>query len=132
MGWHDVHMSLVGPAVLDIVQHFVERWNELKKRKYRDDPRYDWLALPHDIEAAPSEPVARKSPPMYCRPSSLIPAQAIRILKSGKPRAADFVNVSTEATAGGRSPTTIHMHKNPCRPAKSRSVVAHPIGVMEF
>jgi phospholipase D1/2 len=62
MGWHDVHMSLTGPVVLDIVQHFVERWNELKKRKYHNDPRYDWLALPHDIEAAPNEPVARTSP----------------------------------------------------------------------
>jgi len=63
MGWHDVHMSLVGPVVLDIVQHFVERWNELKKRKYPNDSRYDWLALPHDIEAAPNEPVARKPHP---------------------------------------------------------------------
>lgn len=26
-------MTLCGPAVLDIVQHFVERWNEVKKRK---------------------------------------------------------------------------------------------------
>ncbi|KAF8641650.1 hypothetical protein AX16_009876 [Volvariella volvacea WC 439] len=59
MPWHDVHMTLVGPAVLDIVQHFVERWNEIKKRKYRDDVRYDWLALPHDTEAAPTEPAAR-------------------------------------------------------------------------
>jgi phospholipase D1/2 len=30
-----VHMTLAGPAVLDIVQHFVERWNEIKKRKVR-------------------------------------------------------------------------------------------------
>lgn len=82
MGWHDVHMSLVGPVVLDIVQHFVERWNELKKRKYPDNPRYDWLAFPHDIEAAPNEPVARKLPPTYYRPPSFMPSQAIRILKS--------------------------------------------------
>lgn len=33
MPWHDVHMTLVGPVVLDIVQHFVERWNEIKTRK---------------------------------------------------------------------------------------------------
>jgi hypothetical protein len=26
-------MTLVGPVVLDIVQHFIERWNEIKKRK---------------------------------------------------------------------------------------------------
>ncbi len=26
-------MTLCGPVVLDIVQHFVERWNEVKRRK---------------------------------------------------------------------------------------------------
>jgi hypothetical protein len=26
-------MTLTGPVVLDIVQHFTERWNEIKKRK---------------------------------------------------------------------------------------------------
>lgn len=59
MPWHDVHMTIDGPVVLDIVQHFVERWNEVKRRKYNDDGRYDWLAFPHDIEAAPYEPIAR-------------------------------------------------------------------------
>ncbi|KAF8884660.1 hypothetical protein BD779DRAFT_1536317 [Infundibulicybe gibba] len=59
MPWHDVHMTLCGPAVLDIVQHFVERWNEIKKRKYRETPRVDWLALPHDVTAAPNEAVVR-------------------------------------------------------------------------
>ncbi|KAG5647465.1 hypothetical protein DXG03_009396 [Asterophora parasitica] len=58
MPWHDVHMTLVGPVVLDIVQHFVERWNEIKKRKYRDDERFQWLDLPHDTDAAPNEAVA--------------------------------------------------------------------------
>ena len=28
-------MTIVGPCVLDVVQHFVERWNEIKKRKVR-------------------------------------------------------------------------------------------------
>ncbi|KAG8990617.1 hypothetical protein FRB93_003164 [Tulasnella sp. JGI-2019a] len=50
MPWHDVHMSIVGDAVMDIVQHFTERWNEIKKRKYRHDEKYDWLALPRFIE----------------------------------------------------------------------------------
>ncbi|EAU83580.1 phospholipase D [Coprinopsis cinerea okayama7 len=59
MPWHDVHMTLVGPAVLDISQHFVERWNEIKKRKYADDERFLWLALPHEPEHAPEEPAAR-------------------------------------------------------------------------
>lgn len=26
-------MTLCGPTVLDLSQHFVERWNEVKKRK---------------------------------------------------------------------------------------------------
>ncbi|KAG8908268.1 hypothetical protein FRB99_007801 [Tulasnella sp. 403] len=56
MPWHDVHMMIVGESVLDIVQHFVERWNEVKLRKYKKDPKYDWLALPHNTEARPNEP----------------------------------------------------------------------------
>ena len=59
MPWHDVHMTLIGPVVLDIVQHFVERWNEIKTRKYQNKDGVDWLALPHDIEAEPEEPVSR-------------------------------------------------------------------------
>ncbi|KAF7797283.1 hypothetical protein EIP86_008478 [Pleurotus ostreatoroseus] len=59
MPWHDVHMTLCGPVVLDIVLHYVERWNEIKKRKYRHDERYDWLALPHDIDAFPDEAIVR-------------------------------------------------------------------------
>ncbi|KAG7085424.1 hypothetical protein E1B28_002985 [Marasmius oreades] len=59
MPWHDVHMTFTGPAVLDVVQHFVERWNEIKKRKYRDRANVDWLALPHEVEYAPQEAVAR-------------------------------------------------------------------------
>lgn len=31
--WHDVHVTLLGPAVQDIVHHVVERWNEIKIRK---------------------------------------------------------------------------------------------------
>ncbi|KAF9259463.1 phospholipase D/nuclease [Marasmius fiardii PR-910] len=59
MPWHDVHMTFTGPAVLDVCQHFVERWNEIKKRKYRDRENVDWLALPHEVEHAPEEAVAR-------------------------------------------------------------------------
>ncbi|EMD31686.1 hypothetical protein CERSUDRAFT_127251 [Gelatoporia subvermispora B] len=39
--------------------HFVERRNEIKRRKYRHETRYDWLALPHDIQSSPNEAVAR-------------------------------------------------------------------------
>jgi phosphatidylserine/phosphatidylglycerophosphate/cardiolipin synthase-like enzyme len=30
---HQVHMTIAGPSVLDISQHYIERWNEVKKRK---------------------------------------------------------------------------------------------------
>ncbi|KAF5327400.1 hypothetical protein D9619_004077 [Psilocybe cf. subviscida] len=54
MPWHDVHMTFEGPAVLDISQHFVERWNEIKKRQV------DWLALPHEpASEAPNEAAPR-------------------------------------------------------------------------
>ncbi|KAF5368099.1 hypothetical protein D9758_004381 [Tetrapyrgos nigripes] len=59
MPWHDVHMTLTGPCVLDIVQHFVERWNEIKKRKYRESSDVDWLSFPHNVQASPNEAVAR-------------------------------------------------------------------------
>lgn len=59
MPWHDVHMTFTGPVVLDVCQHFIERWNEIKKRKYRNEERWPWLALPHDPENAPEEDVAR-------------------------------------------------------------------------
>ncbi|KAJ7127892.1 hypothetical protein C8R44DRAFT_100509 [Mycena epipterygia] len=59
MPWHDVHMTLSGPVVLDIVQHFTERWNEIKKRKYREQANIVWLALPHNVEAGPNEAVVR-------------------------------------------------------------------------
>ncbi|KAJ7071352.1 hypothetical protein C8F01DRAFT_429874 [Mycena amicta] len=59
MPWHDVHMSISGPSVLDIVQHFTERWNEIKKRKYREKENVPWLALPHNVEFAPNEAVVR-------------------------------------------------------------------------
>lgn len=59
MPWHDTHMTIDGPVVLDIVQHFVERWNEVKTRKYKNDSRFDWLALPHNVDASPNEAIAR-------------------------------------------------------------------------
>ena len=31
-------MTFEGDVVLDIVQHFVERWTEVKKRKYDNGP----------------------------------------------------------------------------------------------
>ncbi|KAE8226465.1 hypothetical protein CF319_g941 [Tilletia indica] len=50
MPWQDLHTTLTGPAVLDLAHHFIERWNFIKKYKYRHDRHYDWLAFPHGAE----------------------------------------------------------------------------------
>ena len=33
MAWHDVHTMVEGPIVMDIVRHFIERWNDARFRK---------------------------------------------------------------------------------------------------
>ncbi len=45
MPWHDVAMGLIGPCVYDIAEHFVLRWNFVKRDKYKRDARFDWLTL---------------------------------------------------------------------------------------
>lgn len=45
MPWHDVAMGVIGPCIYDIAEHFVLRWNFVKREKYKRDDRYDWLTL---------------------------------------------------------------------------------------
>lgn len=45
MPWHDVAMAVVGDCVYDIAEHFVLRWNFVKRDKYKRDGRMDWLTL---------------------------------------------------------------------------------------
>jgi len=45
MPWHDVSMGLIGPSVYDIAEHFVLRWNFVKRDKYKRDKRFEWLEL---------------------------------------------------------------------------------------
>jgi len=45
MPWHDVAMGVVGDCVYDIAEHFVLRWNFVKRDKYKRDGRFDWLLL---------------------------------------------------------------------------------------
>ncbi len=45
MAWHDVAMGVVGPCVYDIAEHFVLRWNFVKRDKYKRDKRFEWLEL---------------------------------------------------------------------------------------
>ncbi|KAL3471818.1 hypothetical protein BJX99DRAFT_250113 [Aspergillus californicus] len=45
MPWHDVAMGLVGDCVYDIAEHFVLRWNFIKRDKYKRSQDVDWLLL---------------------------------------------------------------------------------------
>ncbi|PLB46136.1 putative phospholipase PldA [Aspergillus steynii IBT 23096] len=45
MPWHDVAMGLMGDCVYDIAEHFVLRWNFIKRDKYKRDDNVDWLLL---------------------------------------------------------------------------------------
>lgn len=45
MPWHDVSMAVIGPAIYDIAEHFVLRWNFVKRDKYKRDKRFDWIVL---------------------------------------------------------------------------------------
>lgn len=45
MPWHDVAMGLIGPCIYDIAEHFVLRWNFVKRDKYKRDERFPWLVL---------------------------------------------------------------------------------------
>lgn len=45
MPWHDVAMGLIGDCVYDIAEHFILRWNFIKRDKYKRDAKADWLML---------------------------------------------------------------------------------------
>lgn len=45
MPWHDVSMGVIGDCVYDIAEHFVLRWNMVKRDKYKRDETVDWLIL---------------------------------------------------------------------------------------
>ncbi|GAA5896328.1 uncharacterized protein JCM6883_006870 [Sporobolomyces salmoneus] len=62
MPWHDIHSMLQGDAVLDVAQHFVERWNFVRHLKYRHQhERFPTLAFPHPVDpsATPTPTIAR-------------------------------------------------------------------------
>ncbi|KAL1846391.1 hypothetical protein Plec18167_007927 [Paecilomyces lecythidis] len=45
MPWHDVAMAVIGDCVYDIAEHFVLRWNLVKRDKYKRSDEVDWLML---------------------------------------------------------------------------------------
>jgi len=60
MPWHDVHMTLAGPAVLNIIEHFTGRWNLIKERKYKLESRYAWLPPVNTMAASPGSGILRQ------------------------------------------------------------------------
>ncbi|KAJ5889022.1 Phospholipase D/Transphosphatidylase [Penicillium taxi] len=45
MPWHDVAFGLIGDSVYDIAEHFVLRWNFVKRDKYKRSDNVDWITL---------------------------------------------------------------------------------------
>ncbi|KAL8846037.1 MAG: hypothetical protein Q9221_008850 [Calogaya cf. arnoldii] len=45
MPWHDVAMCLIGDCVFDIAEHFVLRWNFVKRDKYKRSEKVEWLTM---------------------------------------------------------------------------------------
>lgn len=45
MPWHDVAMGLIGDCVYDIAEHFVLRWNFIKRDKYKRSDDVDWMLM---------------------------------------------------------------------------------------
>lgn len=73
MGWSDLSISLTGPVVEDLKQHFAQRWNFIFREKYNsknEDERYQPLYVPetrhgivhHDYPSGPNAP-----PPEHIR-----------------------------------------------------------------
>lgn len=56
MPWHDVAMALVGECVIDIAEHFVLRWNFVKRDKYKRDEGVDYLCMTTRAKADGSNP----------------------------------------------------------------------------
>lgn len=56
MPWHDVAMALVGECVVDIAEHFVLRWNFIKRDKYKRSEDVDYLCMTTRSNADGSNP----------------------------------------------------------------------------
>ncbi|KIV97940.1 hypothetical protein PV10_01637 [Exophiala mesophila] len=56
MPWHDVAMGLVGECVVDIAEHFVLRWNFIKRDKYKRSEAVDYLCMTTRARADGSNP----------------------------------------------------------------------------
>lgn len=65
MGWSDISISLHGPVVEDLQEHFVQRWNFIYNEKYniRKDERYSRLSINARVPGAmPQQDVSAVAP----------------------------------------------------------------------
>lgn len=60
MPWHDEHAVVLGDAALDVARHFIQRWNQAKYEKHRDNINYPYL-LPKAYPCIPSNDLVFKS-----------------------------------------------------------------------
>ncbi|KAL2002201.1 hypothetical protein VTN02DRAFT_424 [Thermoascus thermophilus] len=63
MPWHDVAFAVIGDCVYDIAEHFVLRWNLVKRDKYKRVERIDWLML--EGRTGEDEDIVSVQRPMY-------------------------------------------------------------------
>ncbi|GBB96811.1 hypothetical protein RclHR1_02840008 [Rhizophagus clarus] len=61
MPWHDVSIGFVGKPTLDIVRHFIQRWNFIKKNKAENRPEYPVLISKSDQQYDREHPPQVKS-----------------------------------------------------------------------
>ncbi|KAI8454268.1 hypothetical protein BY996DRAFT_4582083 [Phakopsora pachyrhizi] len=108
MPWHDTHMMLEGPAVLDICQHFVERWNFIYQIKYSKkrtaDERYHLLAFPHPLanDQQPHDPQHHNYEPVTHHPHFSSWAQAGRRLGHSRSSSRDYRASGTKENYSGQ------------------------------
>lgn len=79
MGWTDLSISLTGPVVDDLREHFVQRWNFIYYEKYdvRKDARYKplpWIAPPGIPQSSYPHP-KQSQPGQQPQPNQPLPGQ---------------------------------------------------------
>lgn len=106
MGWSDISISLHGPVVEDLKEHFAQRWNFIYNEKYdvRKDTRYSRIVLnaqapgafpQENISAVAPENRPYQSQPIYGQPST--PGQSPQVYQA-------YQAPINPANTGGPSP----------------------------
>ncbi|XP_023231888.1 phospholipase D1-like, partial [Centruroides sculpturatus] len=76
MPWHDVSCLVTGSAARDVARHFIQRWNNIKYYKLRNNDAYPWLLPKAYVDLTTIKPFPQ-CPKLYsvnsqvCRSASL-------------------------------------------------------------